>query len=642
MANNNLSRSFIFLNSLLVFVLTLFMLDALYARFQYLGYDWPALFIAVPVKIYCWAAICGYLVDLASGEQMVLGFKTFHANARKYWFIYTAVMAAAYGVHFLLYVVFPSFRVVSFQMFHPLIGFLTMSALAYFIITDKYIKPWGLTKRRIEAGPKVLRSVLVMYAAEIFLTWLPVFVGPGEIGEWTRLTNFALQYLHLLEFLYVTFIIFEAYREIPEKFDGQKELFLINPVSGGVLDGIAFLFVRGYPPVFVVLKALTPKTYKFREFNRLIWRSRYYRSNKLVAITCYTPNCAEAYKIAKEFKKRGSTVVMGGPHVTYLPEEALAFCDSVVIGEAEGVWKDVIRDYENGTLKQKYMGAAIEDYHQEVHRELMQSPPHIIKEFLETTRGCKYRCHFCTIPSLSGGRTRKKPVAEIVELIRKIKHRYPVVTFIDNNIYSDPGYAKELFTALKPLKIKWRTQCTIDIAKNEETLKLAKESGCNGFLFGYEIFGGSLEKQQGGKFAMAQKYIEYTNIIKKAGIRIKAHFIFGFDSDSFWNLGKLWKFCFSIMPLWTIVSVLTPLPGSRVYYDMLVENRITNLNWRNYAMHNLVIRHPRMNEDLVSKIFPFVRTAFLLSTSTGGLCLLALLVWVLSHRDGLILLEKLF
>ena len=110
-----------------------------------------------------------------------------------------------------------------------------------------------------------------------------------------------------------------------------------------------------------------------------------------------------------------------------------------------------------------------------------------------------------------------------------------------------------------PLKIKWRSQSTIDIAKNTETLTLAKESGCHEFLFGYEIFGGSLEKKQGGKFAMAESFIRYSKIIRQAGINIKAHFIFGFDSDRYRNLGRFWKFCFDIAPKWTVLSMLSPL-----------------------------------------------------------------------------------
>jgi hypothetical protein len=620
---NYFSKAASVVNSLLIFVVVLYMIETIYARSVYMHVLWLGLLAAIPFKIYCHAGIYGCLVEIVSGQEMVLKFSRFHANAVRYMWLYAGVLASLYAVNFFLFCMIPSFSAVSaFKFFYPYVGIFVALGLAYAIITDKYLKPQGIQRRSIQLNAGDFRVILGLFAVECVLSWLPAFF-PATTFDWPRFTTLALKYIYLLQFVYFCFLIFDAYREVPEQFEKSHQIYLVNPCSSGVIDGIAMLFQMTYPPFFVVLKALTPKTYGFREFNRIFWRERYYKSGKLVAITSFTAHCAEAYEIAKEFRKRGSKVVMGGPHVTYLPDEALDYCDSVVIGEAEGVWKDVIRDFENNELKPKYMGAAVEDFYAEVHQELLISPPHVIKDFLETTRGCKFRCHFCTIPSLSGGKARKKPVAEIVELIQKIKHKYKSIMFIDNNIYSDPAYAKELFQALIPLKVKWRTQCTIDIAKNTETLALAKESGCDQFLFGYEIFGGSLEKQQGGKFAMAQNYIRYTDIIKKMGIKIKAHFIFGFDSDNFWNLPRLWKFCFDILPSWTVISMLTPLPGSRLYHEMLDENRIISMNWRNYAMHDLVVRHPRMNSQVASFLFPYIRLIFLLTTSIGGITLLS-------------------
>jgi radical SAM superfamily enzyme YgiQ (UPF0313 family) len=632
MLENQFFRSLKLLNTLLIFVVTLFFIDAIYSRSMYLNYFWLGIFFSVPLKIYCHAGIYGYLTEIVSGQEVVISFSQFHANAKKYAIFYALILAFLYGLHFVIYLLVPTLRVVgSFKYFYPFVGILASFVVANYMIKDKYEQAFKLTPKKLEFTFKQAGVLFILFITECLLSWLPIFVSVHSF-DWTRFSTLALKYLYLLEYIYICQLIFNNYKEITNRFKKSHQIYLINPCSAGIIDGIAFQFQLSYPPFFVVLKALTPKSYSFREFNRIFWRDRYYSDGKLVAISCFTSNCAEAYKIAKEFRRHGSKVVMGGPHVTYLPDEALKFCDSVVIGEAEGVWKDVVRDFENDNLKPKYMGEAVEDYYKEVHKELLISPPHVIRDFLETTRGCKFRCHFCTIPSLSGGRTRKKPVEEIVELIQKIKHKYNKVLFIDNNIYSDPAYAKKLFEALIPLKIKWRTQCTIDIAKNTETLALAKKSGCDFFLFGYEIFGGSLEKQQGGKFAMAENYIRYTNIIKKMGIKIKAHFIFGFDSDRLGNLSKLWKFCFSIWPSWTILSMLTPLPGSRLYHDMLQEKRIINLNWRNYAMHNLVIKHPFMNPRIASFIFPFIRTSFLMTTSSGGLVLLGVIIAVLFNE----------
>ncbi|MBI3617011.1 MAG: cobalamin B12-binding domain-containing protein [Candidatus Omnitrophica bacterium] len=374
--------------------------------------------------------------------------------------------------------------------------------------------------------------------------------------------------------------------------------------------------MRNYPPLFTVLKALTPKTYNFVEFNRCFWQRRYWRADKLVAISCYTSNCYEAYKIAKEFKKRGSKVVMGGPHVTFLPDEALVYCDSVVIGEAEGVWEDVIKDYENNSLKPVYSGVAKEDFYTKTHAELMNSPPEIIRDFLELTRGCKYQCHFCTIPLLSGGKVRKTPIPELVELFKRVRTKHKYIALLDNNIYNDPAYSKQLFEALKPLGIKWQSFCTIDIAKNKEAVRLAKESGCSMLCFGYEIFGGSLEDQNRGKLAMVDRYLEYSRIIQKAGIKIRGNFIYGWDSDNIKSLFKIWKFAFRLRPFLTVIAFLTPLPGSQLYYTMLKEDRLTNLNWRQYDCLDLVFDHKSISHTFLPKIFLRAIPLFLVITTS--------------------------
>jgi len=249
----------------------------------------------------------------------------------------------------------------------------------------------------------------------------------------------------------------------------------------------------------------------------------------------------------------------------------------------------------------------------------------VIKDVLETTRGCKFKCKFCTVPSLSSGLVRRKKIDDLVELIKKIKHRHKHVLFIDNNIYNDPAHAKELFTALKPLRIRWSTQCTLDIAKNDKMLKLAKESGCRNLLIGFEIAEGSFEKDQGGKLSMVEQYYHFAQKIKKMGINIKAHFIFGFDSDSFKNIFKFWKFCFSIQPFATVLSILTPFPGSALYDEMVEKDQITNLNWRNYGCQSLVFRHAKMNNFILRHIWPAIYLIFLLTTSRIGYYLIILL-----------------
>ena len=628
----NFYKALSLVNSSVLFVIGLFLLERLNLVFL-LKLNIILFFLIVGcMKVYCMSGLSGCLLEIISSEELVVNIQRFHRNAKSLWPGFLVFFVIVRLVDFFLFALRPLVHVWG-NLTLSLLGTIGAYILARWTIDKKYIKPLGLPHRRSKFNPRFLTVMILACFLELFLVGALGFIH-YRIIHWQNILDFIINYIRVFEFIFCSLYIINDYPEINEKFSFQKEIFVINPMAAGIWQGLYFWRLRSSPPFFVVLKALSPKTYKFREFNRVIWHERYYKSNVLVCITCFTANCYEAYRIAREFKKRGSKVIMGGPHVTYLPDEALMFCDSVVIGEAEGVWREVIRDYENGTLKPQYRGTACEADYAQVHQELLNSPPRIIKEFLETTRGCKFKCHFCSIPALSNGQTHLQPISTIVELIKKVKHRYSTVVFIDNNIYSNPSYAKELFLAIKPLKIKWYSQCSIDIAKNQETLKLARESGCTMLLIGYEVSSGSLEKNQKGKFVMAQKYLEYTNIIKKTGIKIQGNFIFGFDSDNFKTLFSLWRFCFLTMPLLTVVSLLTPLPGTGVYRDMLIQDRIINLNWRNYALNSLVFWHPRMNHKRVSFFFIFTYYFFLITTSLVGFVVFIIFVVYSTYFRG--------
>ena len=200
---------------------------------------------------------------------------------------------------------------------------------------------------------------------------------------------------------------------------------------------------------------------------------------------------------------------------------------------------------------------------------------------------------------------------------------------MDSNIFTDPPYAKEFFKALIPLQIKWDAGCSLDIVKDKEALKLLRDSGCFGLGFGYEIFGTSPEKIQGGKMAMATKYIEYTKLLKKNKLMVKGSFIVGWDSDTYTSFLKLWKFCLRIHPWVTSFSMLTPIPGSKLYNDLFKENRIINLNWRQYAMNHLVFSHPKMKPALINFLFPLFSYTIFFSSSLFGQLLLIIVLSVI-------------
>ena len=605
-----------------------------YAQPHTLGDYGLALLIPIYfIKLFIYSGVYGTLVELSSSEEYCVTLNRFWRNVKTFWPAFLGLQVIKLTALFLTYAAAPETDMLLIGLW---VDIPVLWALSSLIIRNKYAGSLGLKSvpvRLSAADGGALLSLAALQSAAFLLAKMVTHSFPGLFLG----LMFLIKYLHLLMFILIVKIFLKSYPAVRRHFESRKEIFLINPMGGGsVLSSLSFLGYRYQPSVFAILKALTPPEYRIRTFSRVFWRKRYYRADALVAITCHTCNSVEAYKIAKEFRKRGAKVVMGGPHTACLPQEALEFCDSVVVGEAEGAWEDIINDYERNGLKPVYRRQATEAQYKQVHQYLLSAPPREVKDYLETTHGCKFHCDFCSVQTLCDGKLRHKPVTEIVELVQKLRPRYKVFNFIDNNIYSDPRYAQELFRALRPLKIKWCASSSIDIAADENILRLAKESGCAVLTVGYEIRPDSAEKEHGGKFALADRYAAYTKRIKKLGIKIRGNFIWGFDSDRFADLWDYWKSCFSIFPFFTVVSLLTPLPGSGLYQSLLNQERIMNVNWRSYTTFWPVFAPRHMSYRTLKIVFPFITAFFSLTTSPNGWLALNILVLTAWKLPGLI------
>ncbi|MBF0619450.1 MAG: hypothetical protein HQL19_04720, partial [Candidatus Omnitrophica bacterium] len=282
------------------------------------------------------------------------------------------------------------------------------------------------------------------------------------------------------------------------------------------------------------------------------------------------------------------------------------------------VWKDVVRDFEEGRLQKIYRGHCSLAAAVEVQQFLLNGPVARVLGSLQAHRGCKFNCYFCAGNALAGNVCIQKPLDDFLALIRKVRAGRRYMAFLDNNIYADPEYARKLFRALKPMNMRWGADTSIDIAEDETTLRLLKESGCAGVLVGYEIRPGSSERKT-GKFVFAKDYFMLTQRIKNAGIQIKGQFIFGFPEDSWVDLFRLWWFCFRIFPSATGLSFLTPLPGSAFFSDIVRREKLINLNWCAFDIFHQVWEHPKLGVSwLMRKSFFLISAFFLLTTSFVG------------------------
>lgn len=385
----------------------------------------------------------------------------------------------------------------------------------------------------------------------------------------------------------------------------MKRLLLISPLASKSLLGGDFYFRLPYLGLLKVA-ALTPPEWSVSIIDEKVEHLDLNQDADLVGITAMTPAVNRGYEIADHFRQRGVKVIMGGMHVSNIPDEGLKHCDSVLIGEAEGLWLQVIDDFEKNTLRPIYRHnngyPALEKFplpDWELYRNKNYLPVH----FVETTRGCPNNCEFCSVTNAFGGKYRNRPLDEVEKEITSLKPfdgRFilrNVVFFVDDNIISNKAYAKELFNRIIPYNLKWLGQASVNIAREDEILKLCRKSGCMGILIGFETLSAENLLTMGKAFNKPQNYIDVINKVHDYGIGIDASFVFGFDND---DEGVFDRTLVSVIKAKLDIayfSILTPYPGTRVYKQMVEEKRLLTHNWSYYNTNNVVFRPKKLSPE---------------------------------------------
>lgn len=311
----------------------------------------------------------------------------------------------------------------------------------------------------------------------------------------------------------------------------------------------------------------------------------------LVGISFMTALAPRAYEIAAEFRKRGKMVVAGGYHPTFLAEEAARHFDAVVVGDAEGIWPDLVRDATEGSLRRIYRHSNPPDLNRSPlpRRDLLRETArhYATTDAVQTGRGCLHRCKYCSITAFHDGGYRHRPVARVVEELRGIGRDF---IFVDDNIIADPQYARELFLEMAPLGKRWVSQASITIADDPELLRLARKAGCHGLFIGVETINpDNLAAVEKG-FNDTSSYGERLRRIRKAGIGIIAGIIVGMDNDTTGVFEATLRFLEENDIDAIQVNILTPLPGTPLFEEMKSEGRITDEGWERYDYRHVVFR----------------------------------------------------
>ena len=354
------------------------------------------------------------------------------------------------------------------------------------------------------------------------------------------------------------------------------------------------------PPLgLAMVAALTPPDIEVFLTDENVTVIDFQKETDLVGITTLTVTAQHAYEIADTFRGRGVKVILGGSHPSALPEEAIQHADAVVIGEAEGIWSNVIEDFKANKLQRFY---SQRERHNLLElpiprRDLFAKGAYYCRNTISTTRGCPYACSFCSVTSFFGHTYRCRPVKEIVKEIETLNHR-ELIGFVDDNIFGNPKFAKELLHTIVPYKIRWVAQSSVAVAKDAELLKLAAESGCAALFIGFETLSPANLVAVGKRVNKVDEYETVIRKIHRHGIAIHGFFMFGFDEDDEDVFERTVRFAQKMRLESVQFTWPTPYPGTALCKSLDKAGRVVTKDWAQYEI-NPVFEPKLMSRDML-------------------------------------------
>lgn len=330
------------------------------------------------------------------------------------------------------------------------------------------------------------------------------------------------------------------------------------------------------PLLFEIIKNLTPSEYEIDFIDERIQKLPDEIHSDIIAFSVETFTAKRAYILAKKYKTNQNIIVMGGFHACVMPEEMLEYADSVIIGDAEGTWKQFLSDCSMGTPKRRYVSD------ENIPLSLYHDDASVYKHryygvgVYQISRGCKFHCDFCSIKTMYKC-VRRKTTEMVVEELKEAREK--IIFFVDDNLFYDRESAIDLFRAITPLKKKWACQISMDAAADDELLSEMKRAGCFLVLMGFE----SVNPESLGELhKAANKEVDYDAVIRRIyrhGMLIYGTFVLGCDSDGTDIFERTYRFAVKNKMTVTNFNPLIPMPGTGVYRRMEEENRLIYKKW---------------------------------------------------------------
>lgn len=439
-----------------------------------------------------------------------------------------------------------------------------------------------------------------------------------------------------------SFILYYLIKANTRSVDYTKVLLILPKIQHDINtiydDNGLWTFFMGLPSITLPhIAALTPKNHTVEIINENYDDVDFDQNVDLVGLSCLTEAAPRVYQIADEFRERGKTVVIGGYHASALPVEAKQHADSVVIGEAELTWPQLLKDFEKDKLKAFYRANKEFDMSivPPIRRDLIKHMT--ITGAVQSTRGCPNRCEFCSITSFYNHGVKHRPINDVVEEIKAMPNKLFILH--DPNLTVNPGYARKLFKELIGQKVRkgWKASGTVNVlAKiDDEFLKLARKSGCVEWFVGLESVRQASLNGAKKTFSKVENFEKMIKRLHKHGMIVQGSIIFGFDEDT----PDIFDTAIEKLNEWELdvleIYMLTPFPGTPLFDRLEREGRILTREWSRYNLKDVVFKPKHMTEKelyegtrKVAKEFYKIslvikRTARIMSITKRGSCIIA-------------------
>jgi len=391
----------------------------------------------------------------------------------------------------------------------------------------------------------------------------------------------------------------------------KYNLFLIAPAMDSAKRNKAFgikLPLLGYPAIsLAMIAALTPDNFNIRLIDTANEPVPYEEPCDLALIVGQTHHMPNTYDIADKLRARATKVILGGMHVTAMPEEALKHADTVILGEGESVWEEILNDFAKNRLKEKYYGTAVDlSTLPPIRRDLFNNTFYHPGQIIETTRGCPVGCYFCAVQNFFGNTFRVRPIEAVKKELMDIfgprppqakwknwlaANWHPDIPYfierrllyvMDSNLMSEPAYARKVLDVFKECDIRWYGHTSFNIFRDESMLDLLAESGCMALNIGFESLSQSVVDRMHKSPNITKEYSNCIKALHDRDIGVMGTFMVGFDEDTPEVFDQIIDFVIENRLETAFTLILTPLPGTKVYQQLAAENRIFSNNWRDY------------------------------------------------------------